>query len=369
MEVSSIRRYDLDWMRIFGILMLFPFHSARVFDYWEPNYVQNSQLSDGLSMFIFLAAYWFMPMMFFVAGASSWHALKKRTGGQYIKERVWRLLIPLIFGILIVVPPQGYFAQLHHNNFSGSFMDFIRVYFTDFSDLSGYFGTCTPAHLWFILYLFIISLCALPIMKSIKKRYEQSGDSRSCGFINSIWFLILLFIPTTLAEALPDIAGKNPFYFLFIFIIGYTIAMKENIQQNINKIRFKVLIFLVVYLPVYSYLFLGNSDAPDYSAMNILLTFMRNLLMWTTLIVIIGYANKFLNFGGKLLKYANNAAFPVYVLHQTVLIGVSYYIVQLQIMLFIKFMLIVVITFVLCIAIYEIAKRFKATRFILGIKE
>jgi len=54
---NSKRRYDIDWLRIIVILLLFPFHSARIFDFWEPNYVKSADLSWGLSWFIVIVGY------------------------------------------------------------------------------------------------------------------------------------------------------------------------------------------------------------------------------------------------------------------------------------------------------------------------
>ncbi|MEH7119450.1 acyltransferase family protein, partial [Neobacillus vireti] len=158
------RRYDIDWLRNLGILLLFPFHSARVFDYWDPFYVKSNELSWELSWFIASTSYWFMPLLFWLAGSSTWYALQYRSNQQYLKDRVSRLLVPFIFGLFFIVPPQGYLSLWQHNGDSpGNYFTFLKNYFLDFSDLSGYFGTFTPAHLWFILYLFVFSLLALPL--------------------------------------------------------------------------------------------------------------------------------------------------------------------------------------------------------------
>lgn len=169
-KIQIQRRYDIDWLRNIGILLLFPFHSARIFDIWGPFYTKSSELSYGLSWFITLASFWFMPLLFLLAGASSRFALEVRTAAQYTKERFSRLFIPFVFGVLFLVPPQGYFARIGQHGYSQNYWDFLKSYFPDFSDLSGYTGTFTPAHLWFILYLFIISLVALPLLLAIKKR-------------------------------------------------------------------------------------------------------------------------------------------------------------------------------------------------------
>ena len=105
------RRYDIDWLRILVVVSLIPFHTARIFDFWEPNYVKNGDLSAGLSFLIAFLAVWNMPLLFLLAGSASGYALEFRSGTAYLKERFKRLFIPLVFGVLVIVPPQAYIAR------------------------------------------------------------------------------------------------------------------------------------------------------------------------------------------------------------------------------------------------------------------
>ena len=98
------RRWDIDWLRVLAVLMLFPFHTARIFNNYEPFYVKNAEWSDALTYFIYIVHPWHMPLLFLLAGASTWFALGFRSGRQYTKERFVRLLIPFIFGLLVIVP-------------------------------------------------------------------------------------------------------------------------------------------------------------------------------------------------------------------------------------------------------------------------
>lgn len=210
----SQRRYDIDWLRNLGILLLFPFHSARVFDHWDAFYVKSEQLSWGFSWFIAVTSYWFMPLLFWLAGSASWYALQRRSNKQYVKDRFNRLFIPLIVGVLLLVPPQGYFALLDHQGEAASYLSFLSSYFVVFSDLSGYFGTFTPAHLWFILYLFVLSLVALPFFNYFKRGKEAINKFNRI-FSRPVTF-ILLFVVLVLTQVLPAPGGQNPVYFLFI---------------------------------------------------------------------------------------------------------------------------------------------------------
>ncbi|WP_432663429.1 acyltransferase family protein [Wukongibacter baidiensis] len=353
-------------MRNLGILLLFPFHAARVFDYWDPFYVKNTGASWVLSLFIAVTAYWFMPLLFYLAGASSWYALKKRTGAQYLKERFHRLFIPLIFGLIIIVPPQGYIAKLTEKEFNSNYLEFLKSYFMDFSDLTGYFGSFTPAHLWFILYLFVFSLVSLPLFKLIEKL--QSSSLKIIDYLNSPLVLVMLFIPLTLTEALPGPGGQNPFYYILIFILGYIMSLSEGMQKAIGKLKFKALIFLIVYIPIWFSVMINNSNTGTWSLTAIGIAFMKNLAVWLTLIVILGYGRKHLSKKSKIISYMNEAAFPVYILHQTILVIVSFYMVRLSIAIYLKFIIIVVLSFIITILLYEVLKRIEMARWLLGMK-
>lgn len=358
-----MRKYYIDWLKIGGIFLLFPFHTARIFDFNEPNYIQDVP-NVFSTWFIISSSFWFMPLLFLLAGMTSYYALKKRSGVEYAKERVFRLLIPLIMGIIIIVPPQGYFSKLQHFAYSGNYFDYLKSYFVNFSDLSGYRGTFTPAHLWFILYLFIISILLLPLMKSIKKH----SNIKIIGFLQNPVLLLSLFIPLTLSEALPSIGGKNMFYYGLFFLIGYIIATNEAFFDTIRKIKFPVFIACIVLIPSMFYLSSNWGWPHGINPKGALTGFLRNLNTWLWLLVLLGYGEKYLNRGGKALSYLNQAAFPVYILHQSIMMGVAYYIVKLEVPFTLKFILIAGITLAGCLVLYEAFKRFKATRFLLGIK-
>jgi fucose 4-O-acetylase-like acetyltransferase len=97
------RRNDLDWVRVLAVLLLVPFHAARIFDIFETFYVKNDTLSPWLShIVVFFLNKWHMPLLFLLAGASSWYALRFRSGARYLGERLKRLPVPFVFGTLVL---------------------------------------------------------------------------------------------------------------------------------------------------------------------------------------------------------------------------------------------------------------------------
>ena len=127
------RRYDIDALRVLAVLLLIFFHTAMIFAAWEKWHVRSEQMSVGLEWFIIFVHQWHMPLLFLLAGASTYYALFFRTPKTYASERFKRLFLPLLFGILVIVPPQVYIerisswmtTRLSPINFEGSFFQFL----------------------------------------------------------------------------------------------------------------------------------------------------------------------------------------------------------------------------------------------------
>ena len=186
-----MRKYYIDNLRWLCIILLLPFHAAMAWNSWgEGNYIYYEP-SRILSSFIMMISCWYMPLLFVLAGVSAKYALAKRSYGTFVKERVQKLLIPLITGILTVVAIMTYYADRSLNDYQGSFLQHYRIFFTRFTDLTGYDGGWTPAHLWFLLYLFVISLVCLGIIALQRK--VKSGFR--LNQISVIWIALLVYAP------------------------------------------------------------------------------------------------------------------------------------------------------------------------------
>ncbi|MDP4145228.1 MAG: acyltransferase family protein [Bacillota bacterium] len=362
------RRDDIDWLRGLCILLLFPFNAAVIFDFWGTFFVKNTETSQVLSYFIALVQYWFMPLLFWLSGAASWYSLGVRNSSEYMRERFIRLLVPFVFGVCIIVPPMGYLSCIGEQGYFQGYIQFLTGFFTNFSNLSGYNGTFTPAHLWFIFYLFIFSIITLPLFMCIRKSNEILVLKIE-SFADIHWVLIFMFIPLGLMSLLPGPSGKNPFYFIFIYILGYIIASNDKLQNCIDKIRFKAFIFLIIYVPVCLWFILGNEYFSTLRIFSIVEVFMVSLATWLTLIVIIGYAHKYLNFKHPFLSYINEAGLPLYIIHQTILVYIGFYIVRLPMGVYTKFIIITILTLLISAAFYKyIINKVPIIRFLFGLK-
>ena len=371
-EVRPERRYDIDWLRVLAVLLLFPFHTARIFDTFDPWYVKNDTLSEALTYFIAFVHPFHMPLLFLLAGASAWFALSYRSGGQYAKERVIRLLIPFIFGLLVIVPPQSYLALLGHSDFSGSYFEWYPNFFSiNSSDMDGYFlGGFTPAHLWFIGFLFLFSLLALPLFLYLKRR--DSGK-RLTGWLAAFFSLpgaiLLLAIPLWVAYGLIDFY-PSPLYFISYFILGYLLVADARFGKAIDRHKAVALVLgPILYLFVAYFQVAGWPKGVPSGAWPIIDAYTVGFAPWFFVIAILGYGRQFLTSSNKFLRYTGQASYPAYILHQTVIVIIGFYVVQWQLGLAVKYVLILAAATAVTALLYELlVKRFNLFRFLFGMK-
>jgi peptidoglycan/LPS O-acetylase OafA/YrhL len=367
-----VRRYDIDWLRVLAVLLLFPFHTARIFDTLDPWYVKNEVLSDALTYFIFVVHPWHMPLLFLLAGASTWFALGFRSGGQYAKERITRLLVPFIFGLLVIVPPQSYFGFLDHTGVSLPYLAWYPNYFSiNPADIDGYFlGGFALGHLWFILFLFIFSLLALPLFLYL--RNHESGR-RFTAWLASVFSLPgLILLPGLLLYGIARLINfyPNPLFFITYFILGFILLADARFEHAIDQHKAIALILgPMLYLVFGYFLLFGFPGNPPSWSIELFRLYNDGLAGWFIVIAFLGYAKLFLKTSNSFLRYNAQASYPIYILHQTVIVIFGYFMLQWSIGILPKYVTILLGSIVVSYVIYDLLiKRFNLTRFLFGMR-
>ncbi|MBN9391426.1 MAG: acyltransferase [Chloroflexi bacterium] len=349
------RRSDIDWLRVGVVFMLFPYHTARVFETLEPFYIKNSETSEPCNWFIIIASPWSMPLLFFLAGAASWYALSFRTAGRYFQERLQRLLLPFLVALLLVVPPQAYFARLTRHTFSGNIIDFYPVYFQSYSlTKADYDGTIfTFAHLWFVFFLFIFSLMALPLFAFLK---SEKGRGLISGLAGSMAGPVIFgLVPGLLlaASVAPDFLGKPALVYLVLFVVGFAFQGDERFRQVLNRSGYLTLALGLACSPVALLLFQyrqENGFPPGKLGFGLA----YNLGSWFLLCAVLAFGSRYLNFSNPILKYVNRAAYPVYILHQTVIVMVAYFVVTWDLNVLLKYLVVLGFSIAISLGLYEL---------------
>ena len=352
-----MRKYYIDNLRIFCIFLLFPFHTTMIFNNQGEIFYVNGAPKELLT-FVNLGVYgWWMTGLFVLAGMSTMYALEHRTGRQYIQERVHKLLIPLISCLIFVVPLQTYIADRFHNGYTGNYFEHFNVFLT-ITDFGGYDGHFTPAHTWFVLYLFIISIAVLPLLLWYKKRERK---------MNSKWLtmpvLLLLGVPVAFSNDLLNVGGKSFAQFGLCFLIGYFVLSDEQVQKRLEThSQFLGIAWLLLIITRCSMHACGYHEG-----------FLWNLLYyslsWVGILAMIGLGRRYLNHNWKFTKHFVKAEFPLYLFHQTIVIVFGYLLIPVIPSAYLQYILIILLSFVCSYLLYQLCRRFRITRFLFAIKK
>jgi len=366
------RRNDIDWLRILAVLLLIPFHTARIFDIFEPFYVKNAELSPWLSYLVIrFLNMWQMQILFLLAGASTWYALRRRGGGQYVGERLKRLLVPFLFGTLVIVPPQMYFALLHRSNAPDSYLAYYPHFFELHLDVPDYTGIgITWAHLWFILYLFVISLIALPLFLGLKTGIGGRITAGLGAFLERGPAIFLLALPiAVVAELLPEVDDKPFFIYLLVFIYGFVLMTHAGYQRALDRNKWLALGLGLVCGAILIAAEISGLQFAEDSPEGILLLFVASFNLWFWLMALLGLGHKYLSADNRVLRYARDASYPFYILHQTVIVAIGFFVVQWTAAVLPKYLVIAACSLVVSIALYDlVVRRTNVTRFLFGMK-
>jgi len=378
--LGATRLHYIDWLRVLAMCTIFFFHNARLYDYWDWH-IKNADVSRAADIFIEFCNPWLMPLFFILAAASIYSAMKTRTAGGFAKERTLRLLIPIvILGFFIIGPPQVYLERVASGAFNGSFFLFYGTqYFSN-----GIYGlhdagnfTLVPMHMWFLWLLFIFSLVLLPLFL-YNKQTGRSLGSRLATLFEKPWTLVVPVLLIALSQAILGLEGAltfgggwNHISYLVFFISGYLMFSNTRIQENIKRYAWVALIMALVLL-VLDYLAqfrVIKLSIPETTGAGIGIWTFLTLKSWCFLLVILGFGSRYLNFKNRFLGYANEAVLPFYILHQTVIIIIGFFVIQLSIGIAPKYFIVATSSFVAIMAIYELlVKRINILRFLFGMR-
>jgi peptidoglycan/LPS O-acetylase OafA/YrhL len=369
------RRYEIDWLRLVAVFLLFFFHAACVFHPWSDNYIKNDQLSPAIAyIFVWTLGHWHMSLFFILAGASTYFALRKRTATQYIKERVKRLFIPLIFGTLVIIPPLSYLGLLNHSDYSQSFIAWFPSFFQlQTADLNGFFmGGLTTGHLWFILHLLVYSLIALPLFLYFNRASGRRWTERIAGTLMKPAVLFLLFpVLLALISRFPWVLGGNPLFYITFFIVGFILMSNQRLMDQIDRYRLPLLILGVVPLMGLITVSATNSwpaDVPEWAEV-IMDAYRNGFVPWFFILALLAYGRRLLNFTNRFLRYFAEGAYPIYILHQTIIMAIAFFVVQWSHGVAAKYAIIVALSFMGTVLAYDVlVRRTNVTRFLFGMK-
>jgi glucans biosynthesis protein C len=369
------RRHDMDWLRVLAFMLLVPYHTGMLFVSWDWH-IKNPQVTNGLlEVAMFFMAEWRLPLLFFVSGAGVWFALRRRTPGEFVRERLRRLLLPLAVGMLVVVPPQVYFERLEQGAGYASFLHYLPDAF------SGVYpaGNLSWHHLWFVAYVLVFALIALPLFLRLRAAAMQPAYLRFVALLERRGMLLLLAVPVAVGEILLRPAWPtthnlvadwaNFVSSLCVFVAGYLICSCDRLWVEVERQRRDFLLLgSVASLMIILTWQLDAVPEMGYSVTQALWRTGRVLSSWAWVLALAGYARRYLNIRSRAISLANEAVYPFYILHQLVTVMLGFHITKWNLGIAAKFTLVMLGTYLITAALYLLVRSNPLTRLLFGMK-
>jgi glucans biosynthesis protein C len=369
-EPASDRLYFLDWLRILAFSILLLEHCAEIFVTWG-FWIKNPEVSAPLSYFVAFFKPWRMPLLFLVSGAAVTMAFKRKTSLTFIKERAIRLLLPLLSAMILVIPLQIYFIKAYRGNIQEP-VAFLRLLLTFKWFPAGNFHWL---HLWYLAYIMVFTVASIPLLQSLKTQKGKLLADKLTLLLSRPYILfsicLLMAMPYYFLET--HALNQAAFYFPF-FMLGALFGFPKTLSESFSKYAPTAFLLALGSTIILYYLSLKEGyTQPYFLSLAPIESFpvyvLKTFSTWFWLISILGYAYRFLNINSGLLRYATRAVYPFYILHQTVILAIAFFVVQLEGSIFYKLSLITGLSFGVIFLVYEyIIRRTVFTRVIFGLK-
>ncbi len=384
--LNHTRRYDLDWLRIIAFWLLIFYHIGMFYVTWGWH-VKSVHVGPFLEPYMRLLNPWRLPLLFFISGVALRFAFDKAGEGfkprsVFTLKRTWRLFLPIMFGIHVIVAPQTWLQLLESGEINLGFWAFYPEYLIGSTDK---YSITIPTwnHLWYVVYLMLYTLILAPFA-GVMSRFMQGRGAKITHAIFSnrkgvLWVLLLPALPHLIFRAVLDqnfptthdvvSDWANHAHSLTYLLTGYLLAKDDAFWRAIKRGR-SILLGLSLVLGA-NLFFVWNHWASFENSPVILWTarFARIIYLWAVIATLLGMAQKWLNKPSKSLRYLTEAIFPWYILHQTLTIMAGYWLTRQNLSAPTEFFGLVIATFGGCFVIHEIfIRRAKWIRPLFGLR-
>ncbi|MBP7703794.1 MAG: acyltransferase family protein [Caulobacter sp.] len=375
------RRHDLDWIRVGAFFLLILYHVGMFYVPWDWH-VKTPRPVEWLEPVMMLTNPWRLTLLFLVSGAATRFMADKLTAGSLAGQRIGRLLPPLLFGMLVIVPPQTYYQIVEALGYGGSFAAFYGKYLTASGGwiIDGErLITPTWNHLWFVAYLIVYTLVLAVMVGIARKPLVRLGDwlgERLTGWwlllapIAWLAFARLVLMPRF--EITHAFGGDwyNHAMSFMAFLLGFLIARSEAFKASTIRLRWPALILAVcawAAFATYAWIWRADGATPP-EALRQTMRVVYAVDQWCAILAILGFGARHLNRGGPVLGYLTLGVFSFYIVHQTVIVVAAYNLSRLGLNQGVEAGLVIGLTFAACFATYEVVRRVPILRPLFGLK-
>lgn len=367
---ASSRRPDLDALRVGAFLLLILYHLGMFYVPWGWH-VKSEHITPALETPMSLLNPWRLTLLFVISGAATRFMMAKLSAGQLAGQRSHRLLLPLVFGMLLVVAPQSWAEVVEKQGYAGSFLDFWLRYLA--FDQS--FGIILPTynHLWFVAYLWVYTMALAAAAPRLLPALDRWGSRLLAGpglFVAPALAFGIYLATAGRAWGETHIVFADAYGHLqygTAFLIGVVLAHSDAAWERLTAARHRTLAAAVLLALIG--LFLADTGIEDAAGWpGAVFAFLREAYAWMAICALFGYARRHVRRGSPLLTTLNEAVFPFYIVHQTAIVLTGHLLKPLALPAMTEAGIILAVTVAACLSTYALARSIPVLRTPLGLK-
>jgi len=371
------RHFGMDWLRIFAFALLILYHIGMYFVPW-PWHVNRLEPANWIAAPMVAMNSWRLLLLFLVSGYASAAIIKKQQPSyRFLRERTVRLMVPVGFAMLLIIPPQPWVELVTKSGYQQSLLHFWT---SDYWSFSADWGMFLPTwqHLWFVCYLWaytvLLTLLLVTLSSSSRQALSRLSDRLFGGWgvigVPALLFILLVTIrgvdSVRLDTWVDGIAAHGVFFGSMLF--GYYLYSAERGWAAIRRLW---PVALVIAILAYATIMLikigwGAGDEPQWAKIGFAVA--RPVHGWATIIALIGIADRYGNRDGKWRAKLTEAVFPFYIVHQTIIVLVGFLLLPMLLPVGVELLIMVTTTAVGCWMFYQIGKTSPWLRPLIGLR-
>ncbi len=355
------RHYGMDWLRIGAFALLIFYHVGMVFVPW--NFHVKLQIEDWVAVPMLATNPWRLALLFVVSGYASRALLaRSRHVGAFAGNRSKRLLVPLLVGVFVVVPPQPWAEVASKYGYTHGLPYFFAH---DYFRFGTFHGIVLPTwqHLWFVVYLWVYTLLLAGLLAfssarirgGAQRAFDRVFATPALFVVPGLWAVAvttLLFPGARETHALfGDWVAHASYFPMFLF--GFGLAKSPATLALFARWWLAALVVALASYAVVAWMELrwpGNVRVPF--PWNRVFSAARGVQAWSAIAALIGIAERFWNRDHPWRATLTEAVFPFYIIHQTVIVLVAFWLIPAGLPMAANFGILVAATIVGCWAFY-----------------
>ncbi len=375
--MTGARHYGMDWLRIAAFALLILYHIGMYFVPWGWH-VKIAEPLDWVAIPMLATNGWRLALLFLVSGYASAALFAKLGGsGAFARSRSARLLIPLIFAVIVIIPPQPWIDLAGQHGYPHGFLHFWLYDYFGFQFIDG-IALPTWQHLWFVVYLWVYTMLAALVIAAVPATLRARVADGAARLLRGwgllavpmlLWIAIYVAFPDhDETHALFD-DGPSHLHYLVAFGTGWLLRVRPQLFAAVGHCwKLAAVLAVTAFIPIawVELSWPGDTRAPDGAIL--LYHLMRQVQGWATIVALLGIADRYWNRDHVRRAMLAEAVFPFYIIHQTIIVVVGWYLLGAGVAALPSFLILLAATVTGCWLFYWIGRSIGWLRPLIGLQ-